>query len=388
MIYAVLSDLHANVSALERVLEDARTMGAERLLCLGDIVGYGPQPGETLELVRSSGATVLAGNHDDAVSGRINADDFIDLAGDAVKRHREILSAEQLDYLRSLPHVATVGAVRAAHGDFTDPKAFNYVDSETVAKENFQSADFELGFVGHTHEPCLYLTGHSGNVYRLPPQDFYLESGKRYLVNPGSVGYPRANDGQCFSSYLIYDSNERLVRFRFLPFSVSSVMQRGTLGRRHARMLPFILALAGATAIGVGIAGLVVARAPDEIGTIRPQGRPSIPATEATADGVLDLKTIEIPFGHRYLRANVRLAPESPSAQLKVVYFDERGRPLCEEAMVVKTVQKQRRRIPAGAARVDLSLKAVGGQSAPTVLEFSPETEKAIRRVRQASRSD
>lgn len=397
MIYAVFSDVHANVSALERVLEDARSMGAERLLCLGDVVGYGPQPSETLELVRSSGATVLAGNHDDAVSGRIESDDFIDLAGEAVRRHRECLTSEQLAYLRSLAHVATVGAVRAAHGDFTEPESFNYVDSEAAAGANFGCCDFELGFVGHTHDPCIFLTGQSGRVYRLPPQDFCLEEGKRYLVNPGSVGYPRSNDGRCYSSYVVYDSTRRLVRYRFLPFSVSSVMQRGGSARRAVGVRLVVLGAALALALVVAWLGfgLRPSDAPrtevTETHTVPlaqvatnvveiPQQMPEKP--ESTEEA-LDRRIVEIPLGHHFLRANVRLAQGSASVQLKVVYLDANGNRICEEAVVVKTAQKQRRRLPSGTVRAELTLKHVGGQSQPSVLEFAPETEASPRRVRR-----
>ena len=89
MRYAIVSDIHANAEALRRVLADARQNGATRVVCLGDVVGYGPLPKETLELVRKSASLVLAGNHDDAVSGRGGADAFNGLAADAVTRHRE-----------------------------------------------------------------------------------------------------------------------------------------------------------------------------------------------------------------------------------------------------------------------------------------------------------
>ena len=80
MRYAIISDIHANLEALERVLADAKSCGAERIICLGDVVGYGPRPAETLARVRSACAAIVAGNHDDAVSGRMDASDFIDLA--------------------------------------------------------------------------------------------------------------------------------------------------------------------------------------------------------------------------------------------------------------------------------------------------------------------
>ncbi|MBO7207465.1 MAG: metallophosphoesterase family protein, partial [Kiritimatiellae bacterium] len=215
MIYAVISDIHANESALRKVLEDARAHGAQRIVCLGDIVGYGPLPSETLNLLLSQNATIIAGNHDDAVSGRVDEDDFIDLARDAVLRHREMLPPKSRDILSSLPYTIAFGEAVAAHGDFTEPEKFNYIESEEDAAINFSSINSRLAFVGHTHVPGIYLTGQSGAVYIIDPQDFTVEDGKRYIVNPGSVGYPRVKDGKCFSSYVLYDSDERTVTFRF-----------------------------------------------------------------------------------------------------------------------------------------------------------------------------
>ena len=141
MRYAIISDIHANESALRHVLEDAAAQGAETVVCLGDVVGYGPLPKETLALIRRTAAITLAGNHDDAVSGRQSANDFIDLAGDAVKRHREALDADALTWLRALPYDCRLEGVIAAHGDFTDPKAFNYIDDEASAEANFAATD-------------------------------------------------------------------------------------------------------------------------------------------------------------------------------------------------------------------------------------------------------
>lgn len=242
MIYAIISDIHANAEALKNVLEDAQSLGAQRIICLGDIVGYGPKPSETLELLLKHDATIIAGNHDDAVSGKVNESDFIDLARDAVLRHREDLKPNMREILASRAYTATFGEAIASHGDFTDPKNFLYIESEDDAAANFKAIKERLAFVGHTHTPQIFLTGNSGSVYKIEPQDFTIEDNKRYIVNPGSVGYPRENDGQCFSSYVIYDSEERSITFRFLPFSVSSVMQRG---ENPKRVKKWILALTG-----------------------------------------------------------------------------------------------------------------------------------------------
>ena len=158
MIFAILSDVHANEMALEAVLADAKGNGAERFICLGDVVGYGPEPEKAAALVREAAAVTLAGNHDDAVAGRLDPADFIDLAADAVARHREALSSGSLVWLKCLPYTFVEGRFACAHGDFTRPEAFNYVTDEEEAAANFAARTEQLLFVGHSHVPGIFLT--------------------------------------------------------------------------------------------------------------------------------------------------------------------------------------------------------------------------------------
>ena len=236
MVYAIISDVHANAIALSAVLDDARLCGAMKILCLGDVVGYGPEPESTAAAIRSRAALTLAGNHDDAVSGRLDASGFIDLAADAVSRHREALSEESLTWLKSLPYVYKGKSFWCAHGDFTSPDTFEYVSGENEAAANFAATEVQLMFVGHSHVPGIFLTGSSGRIYSLPPTDFTMEAGKRYIVNPGSVGYPRTDGNICESTYVLYDDSEKTVTFRRIPFTDVSVKHRlPPTPMRHAR---------------------------------------------------------------------------------------------------------------------------------------------------------
>ena len=262
MKYAIISDIHANLTALKNVLADAKAQGVEKIVCLGDVVGYGPLPAETVALARKECFIVLAGNHDDAVSGRGDASTFIDLAKEAVERHRAALSEEDVEWLKSLPYTCTIDKAVAAHGDVFDPPKFYYILDEKGAEANFAKSDARLVFVGHTHEPAIFLTGRSGAVYKTGPQDFTIEEHKRYIVNPGSVGYPREASGKCFSSYVIYDSTERTVVFRYLPFQVSSVMQRGETKRMLGKRLVAAIAAAVALVVAVAVWSLVPPTSP------------------------------------------------------------------------------------------------------------------------------
>lgn len=222
MRYAILSDVHANESALRAVLADAADARAEKIVCLGDVLGYGPDPVAALELVYRRAHVCLAGNHDDAASGRFPVEDFTSFAAAAVARHRAALAPAALDWLRHLPHVcdfpSPMGGFACAHGEFSDPTRFNYVLEPRDALPSWRTRAEPLLFVGHTHKPGIFVLGASGEPHALEPMDFVLEAGKRYLVNVGSVGYPRS--GACRSVYCLYDDETATVSFRSLPFDL------------------------------------------------------------------------------------------------------------------------------------------------------------------------
>lgn len=356
MKYAIISDVHANETALRAVLDDAKLNGAEKIVCLGDVVGYGPLPAETVALVRRECFIALAGNHDDAVSGRGDSSTFIDLAKDAVERHRAALSEDDLAWLRSLPYSCTLDRAIAAHGDVYDPPKFYYILDEKGAEANFAATSARLVFVGHTHEPAIFLTGHSGAVYKTAPQDFTIEDHKRYIVNPGSVGYPRETTGQCYSSYVLYDSAERTVTFRYLPFLVSSVMQRGAAKHSVGKWV------AAAAAVVVAI---IVALAAWSL----------VPQTIEAVDDpelVVEEKTLPVDPDLRHVSANLTLAHGSAPLQLRIAYESPSGEVIDMEAFVVRQSSKKGFKIPVGTARARFVAVKLRPEDKPKILFFAP----------------
>ena len=224
MRYAIISDVHANEAALRAVLTDAADEKVEKIICLGDVLGYGPEPVAALELVYRRAHVCLAGNHDDAVCGRFPVEDFTDFAAAAVLRHRAAITHEAADWLAHLPYTCEFEGFACAHGDFSDPQNFNYVLEAEDAVPSWDARTEQLLFVGHSHQPCIFVLGASGTPHRIDAADFTLEDGKRYIVNPGSVGYPRSGD--CRSSYCIYDDEARTVEFRSLPFDLDSYAEK------------------------------------------------------------------------------------------------------------------------------------------------------------------
>ncbi len=224
MRYAIISDIHANSAALRAVLTDAQDCGAERVICLGDVLGYGPEPVETLEIVYKRVHICLAGNHDDAICGRGDASDFTAFAATAAARQSVMLSDKAKTWLRSLPYVWGKGEFACTHGEFSDPKSFFYITNPDEALPSWTARKEKLLFVGHTHEPGIFVIGKSGVPHQHAPVDFQLEAGKRYIVNVGSVGYPRV--GSCRSSYVIWDDRTRVVTFRTLPFDLEGYREK------------------------------------------------------------------------------------------------------------------------------------------------------------------
>ncbi len=370
MKYAIISDLHANAEALQCALKDIAREGVDCIACLGDIVGYGPQPCETLTLVRRFCGIVLAGNHDDAVTGRIAADDFIDLAGEAVIRHRAELASEQIDWLKSLPHLARIEGAIAAHGDVTNPTAFNYISSEAEALANFKASKSPLLFVGHTHIPGIFVIGAHGIVHRLQAKDFQMEAGKRYIVNPGSVGYPREENGVCHSSYILYDSAAQTIRFRFLPFSVASVMQRGTTKRRSYTWAW----IAGALALVIPIIGLAVFHRPSPTVAIPMPAANSSAEADETSPLMLTNKVITIGSGHKFVRANLKMKPgDGGSVQLKIVFRDAERKEISIHYESVKKSSAKKIPVPASALTATFTVYQADAKAPRrTITSFSP----------------
>ena len=221
-----MSDAHSNPRALETALADAEGLGCERFVFLGDITGYGYDVRKALNLVRRRFQIVLKGNHDSACLGQeppmvleLCRNYDIDVA------QGRTLSERASKWLRSRPFVHSESGAAFTHGDFVDPSQWGYIMRSREARESFLVRRESLLFCGHTHVAALWELDEDCNVrqdrlFRRPAfepelKEVALVEGRRYIVNVGSVGYPR-ND-YC-ATYVIWDPEERRVSFRRLPF--------------------------------------------------------------------------------------------------------------------------------------------------------------------------
>lgn len=220
---AILSDVHANLQALNAVLSDVRCLGAERIVCLGDLVGYGPEPAEVLQQAYARIGHFVLGNHDAVIAGLMDPAVFNPSARQMIAWTASRLNPKAAKFLAGLPYVLTGRGFRCCHGNPASPAAFGYVLDDAHAREAWQATTERFLFIGHSHVPGLFVLGRSGTPHWLEPQDFGWEEGKRYIVNVGSVGQPR--DGDVQASYCLFDDTRGEVFFRRVPFDLDSYRQ-------------------------------------------------------------------------------------------------------------------------------------------------------------------
>ncbi len=202
MKYAVLADIHGNREALEAVLEAVQGRGAERYLCLGDLVGYGPDPEWCIQTLQELGAATVRGNHDAAVTDPRQLKKLNDNARAAILWTAPRLPPGDLEYLRGLPLVGEEAGAVLFHGTLTDPASWKYVFTPEDARPSLGRLEGDLGFFGHSHRPGFFrLRG--GEVIFSPGGKIRPAPGERVLVNPGSVGQPRDRDRR--ASFAVYD---------------------------------------------------------------------------------------------------------------------------------------------------------------------------------------
>jgi len=219
MRIAVLSDIHANLPALDAVLAHAGAV--DGVWHLGDVVGYGPDPDGVVARLRDVGAVGVRGNHDAAAAGGSEIDWFNPDARRAMEWTRSAINAESLAWLQSLPERRTLETCELVHGSPREP-LWEYVTSPAVARDNLDLLDAQIGLHGHTHVPVAFVEDR-GKVEHFGPRDggsLALDA-RRALVNPGSVGQPR--DGDPRSSYLILDPRAGSLTWHRVAYDIEAV---------------------------------------------------------------------------------------------------------------------------------------------------------------------
>ncbi|MCB0118550.1 MAG: metallophosphoesterase family protein [Anaerolineales bacterium] len=231
-----MSDLHANYTALQAVLKDAGEV--DETWCLGDLVGYGPDPNAVVEEIREiKNLTCLMGNHDVAVVGRMSLETFNGDAKRSLTYHEKVLTASNMDFIKSLPSKVKVrGEATMAHGSPRDP-LWEYILNSTTASLNFDYFDTPWCFVGFFFIDTTFTVIYAPALLVAQPiyPDVALELHPKLILNPGSVGQPRDRDPR--AAYAIYDTEARTWTPRRVMYNIAEVQERiraAGLPEKHA----------------------------------------------------------------------------------------------------------------------------------------------------------
>jgi predicted phosphodiesterase len=237
MRYLILSDIHSNIEALQACIQRGKNAGYDTVLCCGDLVGYGPDPIEAIDSIRSLGARTIRGNHDRVAAGIDEADQFNPHARRAIYWTRSVLPDSYREYLTKLPvgPMSITGESQLVHGAVTDED--DYIFTEADADENFELAQKRITFFGHSHFPVVF--SQSGNnastVVTMYEFDEFnavrCDGQQKFLVNPGSVGQPR--DGDSRASFAIWDEDRSRMEFYRVEYDISI-----TQGKMRDAQLP------------------------------------------------------------------------------------------------------------------------------------------------------
>lgn len=216
---AFLSDIHSNQQALKAVLDRVATLDCAAIYCLGDLVGYGARPVECLDLLRSVGAGCLLGNHDALVSGQETGEEYNQNSRIAGALNRRMLSPADLEFLLALPQtIQYKPEVLFCHGSPTSYNQYTYFKIDfSLTVDKMEKMGLNLCFLGHTHHPVLF----DGGVLQYSnDEEFLLPAGRRYIINPGSVGQPR--DGDPRASFAVWNEAAGTLRFHRVEYDIEA----------------------------------------------------------------------------------------------------------------------------------------------------------------------
>jgi diadenosine tetraphosphatase ApaH/serine/threonine PP2A family protein phosphatase len=226
MKYGILGDIHANLTALETVLARLQREGAEQIISVGDVVGYGAAPRECIALLREVGAVVVLGNHDAASIERLDTMYFNTYAKEAVLWTQRILSREDRAWIGALPLSRHLEHCSVAHGTLYRPELFDYIQTPEDADPSLDIMPLPVCFVGHSHVPVTLLRlkdDSTRTAYTVDPE-IDIDEAYRALVNVGSVGQPRDEDPR--AAYALYDTDAGKIWLRRAEYDIQREADR------------------------------------------------------------------------------------------------------------------------------------------------------------------
>ena len=240
MKLAIISDIHGNLEAFNEVLEDIKRSQIDATICLGDMIGYGPDPEDIVSIIRERGIPTIMGNHELIIVDPRYLQWFNPLARESITKTIPKLSEDSINFIHHLEMVIVDHGARFVHG-FPPDSALTYLFQieEPAFGDTFDKMKENICFVGHTHKLEIVSYG-SGAVIRTPMKkgSLNLHAGKKYIINVGSVGQPR--DGNNNAKYLIWDTAENVIEVRYIPYHIAKVTNKiidAGLPEAHAQRL-------------------------------------------------------------------------------------------------------------------------------------------------------
>ena len=227
--FAVFSDIHGNIDALTAVLADIEQFPVKGMFCLGDTVGYGPEPASCVQRIMDTCAISVLGNHEAMlfIAEKIPDEDWNRSIRAPIQLANEQLSKEQKAWLHARPLTADADPLTLSHASLHELRAFHYIQNDQEAEAHFASQTTFISFNGHTHIPLIWEENLQTTSRRLiAPSDkpVRLDAAKRYSVNVGSVGQPRDDDPR--ACYVLYDFEQRLLIHRRVPYDIPRAQAR------------------------------------------------------------------------------------------------------------------------------------------------------------------
>lgn len=226
---AIISDIHSNLEALQAVLKDIKKRRIKNIFCVGDLVGYGANPNECIELSIKESDAIIAGNHDWAAIGKTDISVFNPVAAEAIRWTQKNLAADNLKKLKNLPVTHKIGDILLVHGSPNNPEQWNYLFSLDDFCDQFNFFREQICFIGHSHIPSAVFQDANSYTDFLRENPFPLLKKRRFIINVGSVGQPRDLDPR--ACYAIYDGNNNsldIVRIEYnIPLAEQKIINAG-----------------------------------------------------------------------------------------------------------------------------------------------------------------
>jgi diadenosine tetraphosphatase ApaH/serine/threonine PP2A family protein phosphatase len=228
MKYAILADIHANLHALNAVLDDSKAQNCTHYACLGDIVGYGAYPKECVKIIQDMGMPCVKGNYDEYGSSKGNLETFTPDAAKAAEWTRSQLNKADREWLNKLPLIVDIEGFKLVHATLDSPQRWGYVFNRLDAEASFPYQETTVCFFGHTHIPMAYVrkpsaSGRSLRIHCNVFSKFQFNPAKKYMVNPGSVGQPR--DYNPKAAYATYDLDSQAVELRRVDYDIGAAQR-------------------------------------------------------------------------------------------------------------------------------------------------------------------